>query len=376
MLSFKEYKQNNSFLSEGGNVIIGDVAAKRIDLSKYERENVVRTIEKGLKSINAAFEKFSGFPLWSKELLASLDYLSGSAKHFFDVQKIGTEKFVQHKSSVGDIDTMIDGAAAPILKEFLDKTRPGSLFGTLEYVGYKSSGDQYISLWLAKELDDLPVQIDLELVDYAGGVPTEWSQFSHSSAWDDMEMGIKGAAHKLLYRSITAKSQREAIVLKGKKKTPKKMVVTDYAASLKGVRKRIQPVLDDNGNQLIQDGLPVFNDLPSKDAEYYNDYETVFSILFNSKKKPSVDDIKNIMSFRGLLTLMRKYHSENEIKVIVDRFIEILFGKGAQGWYRGKEGRLKDFQEKTTVLRLLSQELGIRWEKYLPMIKSYYRSYR
>lgn len=375
MLSFKEYR-NLLLISEGGNVVIGDVAAQRIDLSKYQREKVVATIEKGLNSINRSFEKFAGFPLWSRELLDSLDYLSGSAKHFFDVKSISSGEFVKHKPSVGDIDTMIDGAAAPILKDFLNSTKAGTVFDTLEYVGFKSSGDQYISLWKAKELDDLPIQVDLELVDYANGNPTQWSQFSHSSAWADMEMGIKGAAHKLLYRSITAKSQREAIVLKGKKRTPKKMVITDYAASLKGVRKRIQPVLDGNGNQLIQNGLPVFEELPSKDAEYYNDYETVFSILFDSKKKASPDDIKNMMSFKGLLVLMRKYLSRSEVKIIVDRFIEILFGKGAQGWYRGREGRLKDFQEKTTALRVLSQELGLKWERYLPTIRSYYKSYK
>ena len=368
MQNFKQY------LTEGGNVQINvggkTFDAERMDLKKVSRQTMVKSIRTGLKAINAAFEKFSGLPLWDSSLINTGDFLSGSTKAFFDLSSIDDDEFVKYKPSVGDIDLMIDGNMATIAREFLDKTPHGAQFDTLKFIGYKASGDQWITLW---ETDfGQSVQIDLEHAEFIGGKPSPWSVFSHSSAWEDMQNGIKGVFQKQLFRSLAAKDSKDIIVLKGKKQVPKQVVSSDYTASTKGVRKRIQPILDNSGKQTYMDGLPVYTELPSKGAEYYTDFEIIFSILF-SGAKPTPKEIQEMESFGGMIGLINRYLKSAEKQKVLDRFMEILFGKGAQNLYRSD--KLRDFREKTTAVRVICKEFGISWKKYLPLIKQNYKNY-
>ena len=165
--SFKKFA-----LNEGGNIVIGDVAADRINLKQIDRDTAVKSFEKSLNAINDAFQKMHGIPLWSKEILDSLDYLSGSAKHFFDLKSISTNDFVSVKPSVGDLDTQVDGAMKDLIQLFLDKST-NKTFGSFKLVGYSKSGEQFISLWKALDLG-INVQVDLELVEFINGKPTRW----------------------------------------------------------------------------------------------------------------------------------------------------------------------------------------------------------
>ena len=107
------------FIVEGGNVQIGDKEAQRMDLTKLNRDTLVTIVNSALASINSAYQKMFSYPLWSPELLASGQFLSGSSLHFFDVSNIPTSKFVQHKPTVGDIDTQVDKNFATDAAEFL-----------------------------------------------------------------------------------------------------------------------------------------------------------------------------------------------------------------------------------------------------------------
>jgi len=161
ILTFKQ------FLSEGGNVVIGDIAAERINLKTIDRATAVKSIENSLNAINDAFQKMHGLPMWGKDVLDSLEHLSGSAKHFFDLKTISTTDFVSVKPSVGDIDTQVDGAMADLIESFLLKST-GREFGTLKLVGYKKSGEQFITLWQSSDLG-INIQVDLELVEFSMG---------------------------------------------------------------------------------------------------------------------------------------------------------------------------------------------------------------
>jgi len=352
--------------------MIGDVAAERIDLKRLSRTDVVNSLRVGLHAINEAFLKYAGFPLWSSDLFASGDFLSGSAKWFFDLSSVSDEDFVKKKSSVGDVDLQVDGAAMSIIDGFLGSISAGTKVGNLKFVGFKYAVDQFISLW---ETDfGQNVQIDFELVEYVGGKPTPWSTFSHSSAWEDLEQGIKGVASKYLMRALTARNSKDLILLKGKKQVPTKVHSTEYVASLKGIRNRLQPVMDGDTHRHI-DGLPVYTEVPSVGAKYFTDMDVFFNILFDTN--PTDQDLKDVNSFVGMIEITKKYVKDRgEQKRILDRFIEILFGKGAQGLYRGRVGRLQDFREKSVILRYICRELGFNWNQYLPMIKSYYRAYK
>jgi len=373
ILSFKDFlSEQKQLLLMGGNVVLNGIPAERVDLKKLSRTEVVNSLRIGLNAINDAFAKYAGFPLWSSDLFTSGDFLSGSAKWFFDLTSIDDERFKKVKSSVGDVDLQVDGAAQKIIEAFLNSLGTGTKLGTLEYIGNKYSADQYITLWSTDF--GQTVQIDFELVEYAGGKPTPWSTFSHSSAWEDLELGIKGAFAKFYMRALTARSTKDIILLKGKKQVPTKTQSTEYVASLKGIRTRLQPVMDGDVHRHL-DGLPVYTELPSAGAKYFTDMDVFFSILFDAQ--PTDADLKDVNSFVGMINITKKYIKDrSEQQKIVDRFAEILFGAGAQGIYRGREGRLLDFRDKTVALRYICKELGLKWDQYLPMIRSYYRSYK
>jgi hypothetical protein len=368
----KTYSFRNFLISEGGNVQIGDISAERIDLRKINREKAVKSFEASLLEINTAFQKMPGLPLWSKETLDSLDFLSGSAKHFFDLASIPTNDFVSVKPSVGDIDTKVDGAMADLIEVFLKKST-NKVFGTLKLIGYKKSGDQFITLWQSKDLG-INVQVDLELVEFVNGRPTKWSSFSHSSSWDDMKSGIKGVFAKYGHRALAGRTAQPIILLKGKKQTPTKVNASQYTASLKGIRQRIQPVFDPDGKHQMINGLPVYTEIPSKGALFYNDLDVFFSLLFDGRKGTE-QDLKDLESFVGIITLLKKYVTNGkEIVQFIERFAELLWGKGAQGLYRGN--RLMDFREKSAAFRLLCSELKYSTKPFLSMIRTYYRGYK
>ena len=191
MKSFKEFL---TLLSEGGNIAFGDKQAERIDLSKISRDELVPKLKKLLIAINKEFKKLYSFDLWSKELLQSGKFLSGSAFHLFDTDNIPSEKFVSNKPTVGDIDLQVDHLQRNHIQDFLYKIKGKRIdIGTLFDFKPSVSG-QLISLWEVEVAKNtiLNIQFDFEMVEYLNNEPSEWSGFSHSSNWNDITKKIKG----------------------------------------------------------------------------------------------------------------------------------------------------------------------------------------
>lgn len=365
MITFK------NFLAEGGNVQIGDVSAERIDLSKIDRNSIVTRINRTLQLVNLLFQKQHGLPLWNKELFSSKKFLSGSAFHFFN-KAISTPEFVKYKNTVGDIDTQVDKAQEKNIESFL-KSITGQRFGYVTFIGYKKSVGQFITLWQFSS-PKINIQIDIELVDFNEGQPTEWSQFSHSSDWADMKEGVKGVFQKYLVRAFTTKTLREIIVLKGKKEVPTKMMSTDLAFSVnQGLRQKLTPVMD-NGKHRTIDGLQVYKEIPTKDSTYVSDLAVVFEILFGVKPKPV--EIEMFGSFVGGLQLAKKYFKPAEQKMLILGFAYTLWAPGAQGLYRGNPE--DDQREKNAAFMKMVDTLNVTYDKAQidKMRVAYYENYR
>lgn len=365
MLNFKQ------FIKEGGNVQIGDVSAERIDLSKIDRNFIVTRINRTLQMVNLQFQKKYGLPLWNKQLFDSKKFLSGSAFHFFN-KAISTPEFVKYKNTVGDIDTQVDKAQETNIKEFLDSI-VGQKFGYVSLVGYKTSAGQYITLW-AFDQPKINIQIDLELVDFNEGSPTEWSQFSHSSDWNDMKEGIKGVFQKYLLRAMTTKTLREIIILKGKRETPTKVTSTDLAFSVgQGLRQKIEPVMDGDSHRVI-DGLPVYKEIATKNSTYINDLGIMFEVLFGVK--PSKLELELFGSFVGGLQLIKKHFSTSEQQKVIEGFAFTLWGPAAQGLYRNDPAL--DMKEKNAAFMKMIDTFGIQYnmDKVDAMRVDYYEKYK
>jgi len=366
MITFKQF-----LLQEGGNVQIDDQEAERIDLVKFSRADVVPKINAGLLAINAAFKKEYKKPIWNDELLKSRKFLSGSAFHFFN-DKIDDRTFVKYKNSVGDIDTQVDKNMDDEIKDFLTKNK-GKSFGPFTLIGFKTSAGQHISLWKLKD-PAINIQIDLEMVDFdESGHPTEWSNFSHSSSWEDMTKGVKGVAHKYLLRALDAPKLKD-IVLKAKtaRGTDKEVKSSETAFSVThGVRQKLKPVLGDDGKQVMVNGKPAYHEMDTKESKGDTNLSNIFKAYFN--KDASAADLKKLNSFTGLIELIKENFKSADQKKIADGFARTLWGPGAQGLYRADPQ--KDAEEKNTMMAILLKDLGQK-DTYKAERDAFYASYK
>lgn len=366
MITFKQ------FLLEGGNVTIDDQEAERIDLKKHDRTKITKQIGAALEAINVGFKKETGKPIWSDALMKSRKFLSGSAFHFFNDQ-IDDKSFVKYKSSVGDIDTQVDKNMDAELKAFLTKNK-GKKFGPVTLIGFKTSAGQHITLWNLKD-PGINIQIDLEMVDFdENGQPTEWSNFSHSSAWEDMTKGIKGVAQKMLLRALMAPKLRDVLIVpKTARGTEKETKSATHAFSVThGIRQKLDPVLDTSGKHVQKNGKLVYRELSTAESKGETNLTKMYTYFFN--KAPSAADLKKFGSFVGLISLIKSHLQKKDWEKICDGFVNTLWGSTAQGLYRGDPQ--KDNEEKTMMVQELCQSLGVDPKKYDAIKSTYYKSYK
>lgn len=359
MYNFKQY------LTMGGNVVLGDESASRIDLLKFDRSEIVPILYDALKSINRAFERDTGLSMWSDSLIASKKFLSGSAFHFFDLTGIEDKKFSTVKKTVGDLDTKVPEALAPFIKKWLD-TRQGSTYGDLTLIGYKESIGQFITLWKSKALDQ-NIQIDLEQLPFTDGLPTTWAEFSHSSEWEDLEQGLKGVSHKYLLRALNAKDLKDVMVRmkSGKEKT---ITSAETAFSASGMRQKLEPIMGPHGQE-IKNGLPVYRELPTSETGFNTDLDDIFINYFGHA--PSNTEKKQMWSFTGLIDLIKKHFDRSILIKVADGFANTLWGPGAQSLYRADPE--KDLEEKTVMMDYMCQHFGLPVDRWNNIKRSFYQ---
>ncbi len=379
----REIRVNSKpFLIEGGNLTLpGGDSAEQIDLKVTNRSIIVPILNQLLGGIDKAFNTQFNKPLWSPNLLKSGKFLSGSSLHFFNVKGIPDKVFVEKKPKVGDIDTMVNKENEAELEEFLNANQ-GKTIGSATLLGYQKGNEQFSSLW---QLTDVPikVQIDLEFVKFDKDEPTAWSRFSHSSAWEDVDVGIKGVFHKFLIQSLSVLSKKEFLLRKlvgrGKARAEQDVPTDDhmlsFAVSSKeggGLRSKYEPVLDDNGLPLIKDGMQVMRALPAEG--YEQDIDKIFLALFGDRIGPKQAKAlsQKFWSFVGLLDVINSLLDEEEKNRVVGSFINKIFGKGAQGLYKNDPAR--DASEKNAALDKMFAVLGIAKPDYLDQMRGEYTS--
>jgi hypothetical protein len=347
----------------GGNLeLLGGHRAQNIDLKVHNRNYILPILNNLLQSINDAYAKQYHSPLWSSSLLQSKEFLSGSSLHFFNTS-IPDNEFVIKKPKIGDIDTQINKEDEANVEEFLTSAQD-KIIGDAKLLGFQRGNEQFSSLWEFKN-PPIKIQIDLEFVKYDQGVPTNWSQFSHSSSWEDLTLGIKGVFHKYLMRALTASAPTEKYVARQLKKGIKiaDTPVTDnnvsFAVSSKqggGMRQKYIPYTDPTtGKEMKIDGIPVMLEIPSTTSEYIQDLDAMFNLLFN--RAPSPADKKLMWSFVGGLKLANKYLDQDSLNNVAAAFITNLYGKGAQGLY--KNDPLRDKSEKQVALDTMLNVLNL-----------------
>lgn len=370
-------------LLEGGNLTIDGKQADQLDLKATKRSFIVPVLDKLLHNINALYQKQYKKPLWDPKLLDSKAFLSGSSLHFFNVKGISDEEFVASKPKVGDIDTMVNRDDRENLVQFLTNLK-GKKIGDATLLGFHTAGnEQYSGLWQLGTPPSITVQIDFEFVEFDKNGPTDWSKFSHSSSWEDLQLRIKGVFHKYIIQSLAAITYRDFLqrkmVGRGKARTeqdvPMKDTMLSFAVASKeggGLRAKYLPVIDPNTNKpVVKDGLPVMTAAPT--AGYEQNIEQIFTKLFG--KKIDAKSLERTWSFNGVLDLMNKMLTPEQKNTVFQQFLQKTIGPGAQGMYKNDPNR--DLEEKTVAINHAMKKLGIQKPSNLEqMMSDYKKSYR
>ena len=382
-MKLRDFIKPAAVLKEGGNLEVGGHQAQHIDLQVHNRGYIVPILDTLLNAINNGYQQQYQEPLWNPKLLKSQQFLSGSSLHFFNTAGISDDDFQRVKPKVGDIDTQVNKSNEANLEQYLTGIQ-GKIVGNAKFLGFSRGNEQYSSLW---ELTDPPikVQIDLEFVkfDDKGKSPTEWSQFSHSSSWDDIQEGIKGVFHKWLIQSFASLSEQQFLLRKlvgrGKARAEQDVPTTDNMVSFAvssteggGLRAKYEPVLDEKGQPLVIDGLSVMRALPPED--YEQDIGKIFSSLFGARVNPV--EMKKLQSkfwsFTGLVDVMNTILDQAEKEKVVDAFIDKCFAPGAQGLYKNEPDR--DLGEKNAAVNLMLSRLKVTGPTNLEQMRNTYKS--
>jgi hypothetical protein len=382
-MKLRDFIKPSTVLKEGGNLEIGGNQAQHIDLQVHNRGYIVPILDTLLNAINNGYQQRYQEPLWNPKLLKSQQFLSGSSLHFFNTAGISDDDFQRVKPKVGDIDTQVNKSNEANLEQYLTGIQ-GKIVGNAKFLGFSRGNEQFSSLW---ELTDPPikVQIDLEFVkfDDKGKSPTEWSQFSHSSSWDDIQEGIKGVFHKWLIQSFASLSEQQFLLRKlvgrGKARAEQDVPTTDNMVSFAvssteggGLRAKYEPVLDEKGQPLVVNGLSVMRALPPE--AYEQDLGKIFSSLFGARVNPV--EMKKLQSkfwsFTGLVDVMNTIFDQAEKEKVVDAFIDKCFAPGAQGLYKNEPDR--DLGEKNAAVNLMLSRLKVSGPTNLEQMRNTYKS--
>lgn len=315
----------------GGNAVINGHAAQRIDLNTIDRE----TLCEDLRDLMFAFDTHFGCILVP----------SGSTGFLFD-DKISDDELMSYKSTFGDIDLQVDVNLKFNLKDIADSTR-------FKLIGTMKTTNTLVSLWHYR---GQVVQIDFEGVEFENGEPTEWSRFAYSASFIDTNFGIKGVAHKYIFRALTAQWTGDYCIAM---KTKNKMVMTSlYAFSNRGLRRKLVP---------IDDGR--FIELTTTESSFYTDLESIFRYLI-SPGTEYTDEIDQAMwSFVGVVGLIKKYIHDDLWECIADGMANLLFGKSAQRIYNSD---IEDLMCKQVIMNAMSRALNIEMRRWDALMHSYY----
>jgi len=351
-----------AFLKEGGNVQVGGVQADQIRASKVERTAIVKEVISNLLILSSQFEQKFGRKIWKDDsYVTSGSVFSGSSKHFVDLG-ISDELYGANKPNTGDIDVQVDESIEDSLHEFF---KTNTKFGTMEYLGQSESAIGQISGLFKFKNFNINVQIDFEFTEVdEKGKPTEWSKFSRSSAWEDIEQGIKGFAHKWALACLDHVFTAKIKIKKGKRnpKIETKEVHFFAFSVMKGLRPKFR---------LVDGETDVWEDIPSKEGNYQTDISEIFTTLF--KKKPNKADRDMFDSFVGIIGLVNRYFDKKQQKKFVDAFVEFMFGRNGQKIYRGRPDM--DAQVKHAAMDYIEKKLKIKKSNYSSIIDTYYENY-
>lgn len=333
----------------GGNVIFNGIGSDRIEIqNQYSRDRILDRLTHLFAGINRDLK------LWATDKHTIEEYLAGSTVFLFDT-RIPVEALIEVKPTFGDVDIQFDKNRVDAVVAWLTNIPE---IGMFRLVGWLKSIDTVVTLW-QDQVTKKNYQVDLEMVEFENGIPSAWSKFSRSSDWDDLELGIKGFAHKYIFRAITAKDLIDTNVQLKTKLVRKK--ITPVVFSPKGARKKYHSV-----------GINVWEEIPMDESLLIRDVEDLFELFFDGQARG--DEVDLMYSYRGVIELILRYIDKNDFGAIADGMANLLWGKGAQEVVR--DDKDSDFAVKASAYDYLVTRLGVNSTAMgHPLATEYYKTF-
>ena len=195
------------FLSEGGNIKVGEHHAEPINVTAADRPQIQANIHRALSSLHNSFYQEHKAHLFGREQKAiHTDSAYSGSTHSLMNNDISHAEFAKHKHSIGDIDVQVPKEHAEKLHQHL---ATGRKFGDYTVVGTKKHGTETSALM--KHSSGHVHQFDFEHSTYHNHEPTVGEQLAHKSDWEDIKSGIKGFHHKVLIHTAGGTAHKYSI---------------------------------------------------------------------------------------------------------------------------------------------------------------------
>ena len=186
-----------SYITEGGNIKVGDHEAAAFKITPENRESRVNDIHDSMHELNKSFHAEHGHDLFH----GGKAHYGGSSMQLMD-KNIPSAEFAKHKPTVGDVDVHIPHEHGDKLHDHL---KTGARFGKYTVAGTKKHG---IDVSAVMHHDNG----ELHQIDFIKGKHGKAEQsFLHSSHWDDVKKGVKGSHHKLLLNVAAGETHKFSI---------------------------------------------------------------------------------------------------------------------------------------------------------------------
>jgi len=320
--------------------------ATKIPIAQIGVANFRKKMIEVFTELDKLFKKKHGEPLWGDTKLISSGYVFNGSTSFIMDPNLKPKDVELVKPEAGDIDIMISTSRSEQLYELLVTLEKKEFLPGVKYKGSNRTsvdklGNQINSVFEVKFGDVISfAQVDFESAPFSGGKPSEWARFSHSSTFRDAESGFKAVAHKLLLRALVGGgSARQDILIATPASTPDNLKfktqrgnVLSVANMLKfsvdrGVRIAYEPMLDNNNKPMFKDGKQILKEIPTNKSDYKTELKSIYTLIF-AEKDPQEKDLKEMWSFIGLIGLMKRYMSKDNIERTNVRFANLFWGRG------------------------------------------------
>lgn len=358
-----------------------------IPVSNIGRAAFMSRVRDFLIELNKMFKQKTGTYIWHAET----DIISGSifngTASFIMNPSLSDEDIASLNQTAGDIDVSVPEYLKSELWAFLKSLENKEVITGVRYVGCNSMSEEMVANQLSTifviDFDGVRCncKVDFDFMPYLDGRPVEWYKFAASSSVEDAKLNLKSLHHKYLIRALIsgASLRRDILVCTGSStatnvslsKSIEHMEPRMLSFSLShGVRVAYEPLLDASGKQVRIGNKDVYKAVPTNKSDFITSVMGVFSVAF---KNPNPTDFNKFTSFAGVVDLMKKYLTKDQIAKTVERYKELLWSPKPHAVEVSNDQRL-DYEIKMNGYKYLLKNLHLR-DRSSKMIDDYYERF-